>query len=708
MRIRWHIVSVLLLAVLMNCEKACAQDDKAQELNNRLSLYLNRYGVQSKEYADCVLWCSMQVAEAGDITEAKRVLAHSERLFRKYGNGVFDGRDSIKQVLYLDTKSVMERQLGREYLQVRYMEKAVALKKQVFGFESEVYLNSLLDLAEMYAERFRNKQSKDTHNSGYETYVNLIKREFARLPESQRQTYWNNVSGYIEKTINIAHKAAKRNKFARSESLAGAAYNALLLSKGLLLNTTMAFETYVRESGVETAVALLNEKKKLMENGAETASLDSLDYAILNELAAHGRTYKVENLNITWESVQRGLKDDDLAVEFYRTKTGDYGALALRKSWNSPRIIPLREMIRVEKKNITLDSLLSYGVFNYEAFDPIPQVASKVIWPDELVKYFPKTDTGRVYFSAEGKLLITAVEYLPIPGYKPNSTIGTYYMMSDIYNLYRVSSPRELITASSDKGAGAAIFGGLAYQMSSRQLTKDSRKYPKQRSVDSDDSRSERRLVSLLEPLEGSKREADSIVGIIRSSQRADMEAISYTDTLGTEAAFKALNGQRKRVIHVATHGFFNDRKDAKGQYNPMQNSGLYMAGANRTDMEQTDADLNDGKLTAEEIALMDLQGMELVALSACETGLGIIGSDGVFGLQRGFKMAGTAGILMSLWKVDDEATTVLMTEFYRHWMDGNDIHDALHQACAKVRQNPQWSDPKYWAAFILLDGIEK
>ena len=86
MRIRWHIVSVLLLAVLMNCEKACAQDDKAQELNNRLSLYLNRYGVQSTEYADCVLWCSMQVAEAGDITEAKRVLAHSERLFRKYGN----------------------------------------------------------------------------------------------------------------------------------------------------------------------------------------------------------------------------------------------------------------------------------------------------------------------------------------------------------------------------------------------------------------------------------------------------------------------------------------------------------------------------------------------------------------------------------------------------------------------------------------------
>ena len=62
----------------------------------------------------------------------------------------------------------------------------------------------------------------------------------------------------------------------------------------------------------------------------------------------------------------------------------------------------------------------------------------------------------------------------------------------------------------------------------------------------------------------------------------------------------------------------------------------------------------------------------------------------------------------MSLWKVDDDATRLLMTEFYKHWMSGMSKHDALEKAKQAVRTHPgkDWSDPKYWAAFILLDGV--
>ncbi len=103
----------------------------------------------------------------------------------------------------------------------------------------------------------------------------------------------------------------------------------------------------------------------------------------------------------------------------------------------------------------------------------------------------------------------------------------------------------------------------------------------------------------------------------------------------------------------------------------------------------------------------MDFRGMDLIALSACQTAQGDITGDGVFGLQRGFKKAGANSILMSLWKVDDEATCLLMTEFYRNWLDGKSKHDALKAAKQAVRSHPGWENPRYWAAFILLDGLD-
>ena len=109
-------------------------------------------------------------------------------------------------------------------------------------------------------------------------------------------------------------------------------------------------------------------------------------------------------------------------------------------------------------------------------------------------------------------------------------------------------------------------------------------------------------------------------------------------------------------------------------------------------------------------VSRLDLRGLELVCLSACETGLGDISSEGVFGLQRGFKKAGAQSILMSLWKVDDEATCLLMTEFYKNWMEaGKTKHDALELAKQTVRSHKEkgWDDPKYWAAFILLDALD-
>ena len=115
---------------------------------------------------------------------------------------------------------------------------------------------------------------------------------------------------------------------------------------------------------------------------------------------------------------------------------------------------------------------------------------------------------------------------------------------------------------------------------------------------------------------------------------------------------------------------------------------------------------ITDGCLTASEISQMDLYNTDLAVLSACQTGLGKIEADGVFGLQRGFKMAGVNSLMMSLWEVDDDATQLLMTEFYRNYVNGMTKMDALLNAQKVVRVTPGFEDPEYWAAFILLDAL--
>ena len=99
----------------------------------------------------------------------------------------------------------------------------------------------------------------------------------------------------------------------------------------------------------------------------------------------------------------------------------------------------------------------------------------------------------------------------------------------------------------------------------------------------------------------------------------------------------------------------------------------------------------------------MDLRDADIVVLSACETGLGDISGEGVFGLQRAFKMTGVRSILMALWKVDDKATQILMTSFYRHYTKGKTKREALRLAQQEVRKSG-YTDPYYWAGFVLLD----
>src|SRR5690606_20300454 len=140
-------------------------------------------------------------------------------------------------------------------------------------------------------------------------------------------------------------------------------------------------------------------------------------------------------------------------------------------------------------------------------------------------------------------------------------------------------------------------------------------------------------------------------------------------------------------ILHVATHGFWFKEHEA-ARADAMFNSGLLFAGV-MNQQAQGVTDSNDGILTAYEVQGMNLEGTQLAVLSACETALGHVEvGEGVFGLQRAFKIAGVEKLMMSLWKVDDEATRLLFESFYKNWMTGKrSIDEAFQLAQQEIKK---------------------
>ncbi|MDC3952976.1 CHAT domain-containing protein [Polyangium jinanense] len=229
--------------------------------------------------------------------------------------------------------------------------------------------------------------------------------------------------------------------------------------------------------------------------------------------------------------------------------------------------------------------------------------------------------------------------------------------------------------------------------------------------------------------LPGTAEEAEAIRALVPDT------AVKL-ERVATETALKQVSSPR--ILHVATHGFFlgNDGKAGQGKArgleleippenlphvasevdgrklpvpHPMFLSGIALAGAN---VRKGQAD--DGILTAYEASSLDLQGTELVVLSACETGLGLrAGSEGVRGLRRALVLAGSETQVMSLWQVDDEATRDLMTSYYQKlFREGKGRAEAMRESQIRLLERPEYSHPYFWASFIVsgawgpLEGV--
>ncbi len=210
-----------------------------------------------------------------------------------------------------------------------------------------------------------------------------------------------------------------------------------------------------------------------------------------------------------------------------------------------------------------------------------------------------------------------------------------------------------------------------------------------------------------IKPLPASEKEVNDIARKLTAHQ---WETKVFTQAQATEAAVKKL--QHPSILHIATHGYFLNSAPATTSgsprlpgagANPALRSMLFFSGAaNSISGEVLQGE--DGILTAFEAAVLNLDGTELVVLSACNTGLGKIqNGEGVYGLQRAFRIAGAKSLIMSLWEVEDKATEQFMNNFYENWTSGMSKSAAFRKA--QLALKAKYPQPFYWGGFVLVNG---
>lgn len=422
------------------------------------------------------------------------------------------------------------------------------------------------------------------------------------------------------------------------------------------------------------------------------------------------RTEALSAIRVDWKKVKAVIPAASVAIEFIvyeKAGKGFLGALVLNKKVSNPifvEVIALEELTSMRlKSGMTVGEALNST--EHESKDQLytdSQLAEK-IWNSQLVEAIGNARS--IYFAADGLLHLLAVEYLPSP------------FLQDC-QFYRLTSTRMLVEdRKAIRTSRMLLCGGVDYKTVTGYFE-----------TEGNDEVAYAAMAAIgagLPFLEGSQAEVDSIAAI-RGGSKEDTLLCNFS---ATEAAVRSLMG-RYSIVHIATHGAFPDAASVGTDIRPLASdeqlsrSCLYLAGS-ETNLRNRSFNPSsfDGVLSARELASLNLSEVDLVVLSACQSGLGYLTVDGVSGLQRGLKTAGVRAVISSLWEVDDQATSILMRNLTANLDKGETLHDAFFHArhtlqmmvMEKRYKRAQLSDlvvkksygkPRFYNAFILIDGI--
>jgi CHAT domain-containing protein len=725
------------LFILANIYSNMRYYNKAEVIQiNSLEILDSLVGSKNNEYAKGMNSLGIVYANLAEYNKADscfyKALDIRKDLFGKYH------RDYAKNLTNIASLYFLKKDLKKA--EELYLE-GIEIQDSILGKEHPDYWESLSYLENLYFV-------SGNYQKAYPLMVNLVDLSKLAINQAKQHLTESELDNYLIIFQDINDRLFS---LASLDTIHSAKYfelglDNLLFYKGFLLNAvnqlrnlahidSAAGQKWNLLKSYETM--LVKELSKPIKARRDISKLKEKIDQIEKELVYSVQSYGILARQVTWKEVNNKLRINEAAVEFVKYKFNNvkdsitseyYGALLTRWDKNQVEFIQLCEQKQLNTLFLVDSSSSKQKVIskNYTS------VGGRNLLYNYLWQPLEKSlnDIKKIYLSPSGSIYQINIGAIPA---------NNYETISDKYLLVEMGSTRSLVTDSSTTlinvleypNKKAILFGGVEYDLDSNKLAAFERNenFDKHStsfsqisitgSLMGDISNSTTRGKNW-QYLKWTDKEVDQIKKIF---QREEINTLVYKYNDATEEHFKSISGDKAytKFLHLSTHGYFFENSSSnsaeiseklttdipfKSSENPMIRSGLILAGGNFawTNGKSYGEYLEDGILTAYEISQMDLSNTELVVLSACETGLGDIkGNEGVYGLQRAFKIAGVKYIIMSLWQVPDKQTSQLMIAFYKNWLNRKmTIPDAFYAAQKELRN--QGLDPFQWAGFILVE----
>jgi CHAT domain-containing protein/Flp pilus assembly protein TadD len=563
--------------------------------------------------------------------------------------------------------------------------KALNIRSKVLGTDHPDYVKSVENVGLVYWKKGDLPKAYTYLKEGLDKSLSFISNYFPPMSEAEKTKYWETLQPRFQRFYNFAIDYQSSNPSVLTD-----VFNAQIGTKALLLNSTNKVKKAILASGNQSLIsnylawigkkeALSHyyalSKEELKEQKIDLKTLEKeandMERALSSQSQEFSQGYAAQTVSI--ENISSLLKDDEALVEIARVRVFDkdftedsrYIALTITKGSAVPTLTVLDNGKMLESR---------YAKFYKNA------AINKMDDGYSYEQFWAKLDAGvagkkTIFFSPDGVYNQININTLKKPD---GDFLLARYDIVNIGNAKDVIRLKQAPKTLANKNAfllGFPDYGGTAT------------------------------------PLPGTKVELDGISKILKASGfAADVRQEK-------EASEKNLKGiKAPTLMHIATHGYFLadaevgagnslgvDAENAKN--NPLLRSGLILANPSGQKQDTTRFDFastDNGVLTAYEAMNLDLEGTDLIVLSACETGLGDVkAGEGVYGLQRSFLVAGANALVMSLWKVDDAATQQLMTNFYTNYSKSNNKLKAFKQAQQQLMA--KYKEPYYWGAFVMM-----
>ncbi len=638
--------------------------------------------------------------------------------------------------------------ITKEYTKAEqlYIE-AKQIRETVLGKENPDYSNSCANLASFYTETQDYKKAKPLYEEATKIKINQIKLIFPILSEDEKEEYSSSFKSYVDDFTDFAILYHNQKP-----SILEDLVNLHLFSKGILFSSTQKTQNQILQSKDTVLIALFEKWKEERTNYSQAIQLplemrkkknidlSKLEFRI-NEIERE-LSKKSSLINETLneqvydlEAIQIALDKKEVLIDIIRYEKSNTEIEKENEIIYAALIIPSKKnkfsevKVVVLKGGKALENTELFYYTNTTIFELDNEDSYNFYWKqidEELQNINPK-GFKKIYVSPDGvyhKISLQSLYNTETKKYLiEEEAIEILASSKDVVKRSKIPLKLSLeLNLSSKieekKQAQIYIIGYPTYDIrpniKPKDFTKNTTRTTQQDSIKRSSLKNEiseynglQRIIGhqkTITILEGTKIETSQINTLFKNK---DIPTVLLQNEEANEQNIKKL--QSPPILHIATHGFFidepseselqtmQDSEDRNLLKNPFLRSGLLLAGCQNPQLQG-----EDGILSAEEVMNLDLQNTELVVLSACETGLGDIeGGEGVYGLQRAFRQAGAKNVLMSLWKVDDTATQLLMNYFYTAILKGKPKREALQTAQLQLKK--LYPNPYYWGAFILV-----